>query len=249
MNTLEQQINELYQRNCSARTDPRMFKEEVMKIITTLPSDEKKCVRCHAGTKRFWHKVTPGIAVALIKINKAVNFKKENDINVGRLTGEFELTHSERSNWQKLRLHGLIARVRFFGMVKRGRWLITRKGYQFLSGHEIPQRVLSFRNHVEGHSAEMVTIEDVLRSTPHFESIEDIRFEYAPPVQEGESDVENSPIAPRKKKLKKGQIPCPKCGSAMRKCFESIPSKTDPNAVQVKQWNACTACWYNDKDV
>lgn len=249
MHTLEHQIKQLYLRNCGGRTDPAIFTQEVMDIITNISDGEKRCVRCNASTKRYWHKLTPGLVSALVKINKAVNLKKENDIRIDRIPKDIALTHVERCNWQKLRLHGLIARVRFFGQVKRGRWLITRKGFRFLHGKEIPSRVLSFRNRVVGHSDEMTTITDVVRSTPYFESIEDIRFEYPEPKEEGELEIENVPIFTRSRKLKKGQIPCPRCGSALTKRISSEPSPTSPNSVIVTEWKECKECGYSEKTV
>ena len=142
-----------------------------------------KCEHCGASLKKYWHRLTPGMTSALMKMNRGVNVKKANDIRIDKLTGDMALTHVERCNWQKLRLHGLVARVKVDGLVQRGRWLITRKGYQYLHGEVVPQRVLSFRNQVEDHSEELVTISEVLKSTPYFESIEDIKFEIAEPTE------------------------------------------------------------------
>lgn len=195
--------------------------------------------------KKYWHRLTPGLVSALIKINKAVNLKKKNDIRIDRLPEELALTHVERCNWQKLRLHGLIARVKENGEVKRGRWCITRKGYQFLGGVRIPRRVLSFRNRVEGHSPEDANISEVLRSTPYFESIDDIQFEYAQPEIEGEMEAEIVPIVPGKKRLKKGQTPCPTCGEAMGKKMETYDTH-EPNTLGMKTWFECPECGYNE---
>ena len=196
--------------------------------------------------KRYWHKLTPGLVSALVKIHKAVNEKKENDIRIDRLPMDLRLTHVERCNWQKLRLHGLVARVRFMTEVKRGRWLITRKGYRFLSGKPISKRVLSFRNHVEGHDAEEVTIAQVMRSSPNFESIEDIRFEYKEPYEEGEMIIEKTPIVPKRKRLKKGQMPCPACGEALAKKSKATFSG---DVASVESWLECTGCQYKERAI
>lgn len=215
-----------------------------MNLLTTLTPEEKDCIRCTASTKRYWHKLTPGLVSALIKINKAVNLKRENDIRIDRLPADLKLTHEERCNWQKLRLHGLVARVKFMGEVKRGRWCMTRKGYKFLSGKPIAERVLSFRNAVQGHSPEEVTISQVARSSPYFESIDDIKFEYPEPQEEGETVIERTPIVPRRKRLKKGQTPCPKCGEAL---VNRMDSKIEGDKAIVEKWRECPGCTYTER--
>lgn len=195
--------------------------------------------------KRYWHKITPGICTALIKINKAVNLKRVNDIRIDKLPEDLALTHVERCNWQKLRLHGLVARVKEFGTVKRGRWCITRKGYKFLMGESIPQRVLSFRNRVEGHSPELITLSQALRSTPWFESINDIKFEYAEPYQEGDTVIDSTPVVYGKGKKKKGVKYCPVDGSELRMSIHSDPGSSPESVVVTKIYN-CQVCSYKE---
>lgn len=207
----------------------------------------ERCSHCGASMKKYWHKITPGICTALIKINKAVNLKKVNDVRIDKLPTDLALTHVERCNWQKLRLHGLVARVRESGYVKRGRWCITRKGYKFLMGQEIPERVMSFRNRVEGHSPEVTTLSKALRGTPWFESIDDIKFEYAEPYQEGDAAIDDTPVVYGRKRLKKGTQVCPNDGSPLRRVVETTPK--DENTVFVKKGWACNVCSYRREDV
>lgn len=204
------------------------------------------CEHCGASLKQYWHKITPGLVSALMKINQAVNIKKKNDIRIDRLPKEIALSHVERCNWQKLRLHGLIARVREYGEVKRGRWLITRKGYEFLQGHQIPERVKSFRNKVIGHSEELTTLSDSLRGTPYFEGINDIKFDYAAPTEQGEVDNDTPIVKSKKKRLKKGQKPCPQCGEALRTKVDTAPGN-EVNTLRVSRWLECPECGYKSQ--
>lgn len=152
----------------------------------------KRCPHCNASLKMYWHTLKPGLVRPLVKMLKAVNqkrniynranrtndtpLKKVNDIRVGRLPGNLKFTTNERCNFSKLRVHGLIARVKIDGKVKSGRWLITRKGYQFLKGEKVPCKVLTFRNKVEGHSDKSVTIAGVMKDQADFETINTIQF-------------------------------------------------------------------------
>lgn len=135
-----------------------------------------KCPHCGASMKMYWHKITPGMTRALAKMRKAVSIKGENDIRIDKLPKSIALNHVERCNWQKLRIHGLVARVKEDGQVKRGRWLITNKGYDYLYGMAIHESVQSFRNKVVDHSPEMVTISEVMHSDPYWQSIDDFKY-------------------------------------------------------------------------
>lgn len=208
-------------------------------------SSAEKCPHCGASMKRYWHVITPGLCSALIKINKAVNLKKVNDIRIDKLPEDLALTHVERCNWQKLRLHGLVARVKEFGYTKRGRWCITRKGYNFLGGGEIPERVLSFRNRVEGHSPEMTTLSKALRGTPYFESIDDIKFEYAMPLQEGDTTIDKTPVVFGRGKKKKNARYCPVDQSELRGSIHTIPGSS-PGSVVVTRIYRCQVCSHEE---
>lgn len=207
-----------------------------------------RCQHCGASLKAYWHKVTPGLVSALLKINKAVNMKKKNDIMIDKLPELIALTHVERCNWQKLRLHGLIARVKEGGEVKRGRWLITRKGHDFLSGHQISESVKSFRNRVVGHSANLITISEALESTPYFEEINDISFEYTTPTEEGDDETDTPILKTKKTRLKRGQTPCPECGEPLKSRFQDEPGE-QPNSLKVTRWKECTECGYKEEAV
>lgn len=138
---------------------------------------KNKCPHCGASMKMYWHKITPGLIRGLLKMRKAVVIKGENDIKIDKLPGELELTKWERANWTKLRFHGLVAKVKKDGKTKRGRYLLTRKGTNFLNGDSIPERVQTFRNKVVDHSPENVTLSMAMSSVPYWEGIDDIQFE------------------------------------------------------------------------
>lgn len=122
--------------------------------------------------KKYWHRLTPGLVKALARFYAAICDKGENDLDIHSELDKtpFAFSHVQKSNWQKLRLHGLVARVHEDGEVKKGRWLITRRGVDFLLGRvEIPCRVQSFRNRVVEHDSSSVGIKDVMGTTPYWE--------------------------------------------------------------------------------
>ena len=157
--------------------------------MTTTQSTEK-CPHCGASMKMYWHKLTPGITKALIKMRKAVAVKGKNDIRIDKLPPDLALTHIERCNWQKLRMHGLVARVTEDGQVKRGRWLTTAKGNSYLQGFEVADNVQTFRNKVVNHSPTMTTISEVMHSDPYWQGIDD--FDYG--ISRGNIN-QNQPLA------------------------------------------------------
>lgn len=145
----------------------------------TEPDQNNQCVLCQANLEKYNTGISIAMIEALIKISKAVYrksqtrpFTEANDINVARLPGELELTHVERCSLTMLRHHGLIAKVKEAGKIKLGRWLITKKGWDFLRGEEVPDTVTTFRNSVIDHSITTTTIGDVLRSGNYSTTLE-----------------------------------------------------------------------------
>lgn len=161
----------------------RTFPPLVDLDITQPPEDapilqeSKKCPHCGASMKMYWHKITPGLIKGLLKLRKAVALKGTNDIKIDKLPKEWELTKWERANWSKLRFHGLVAKVKDGDQIKRGRWLLTLKGSNFIGGMPIPERVQTFRNKVTDHSPEQVTISQAMHSVPYWQGIDDIEYE------------------------------------------------------------------------
>lgn len=75
-------------------------------------------------------RLSPGLVRTLIKFKEAVERYNKNDIHLQR---EADLTKNEYNNFQKLRYHGLVHKVRNGEKgYHSGRWLITRLGGQFL---------------------------------------------------------------------------------------------------------------------
>lgn len=129
----------------------------------------KKCPHCGASMKMYWHRLNPGLVQALVKVYVRVIEKGENKVD----KKELNLTHSEYGNFQKLRFHALIAKYKEDGVWVRGSWLLTKRGKEFLTnGISIPRKVQTFRNKITDHSEDMVTVTDVIKDKPYWDTAE-----------------------------------------------------------------------------
>ncbi len=129
------------------------------------------CPNCGALMKEYWHSLSPGLVICLVK---AIKFVKKNNLNKFKLT-DLELSQNQFNNFQKLRFHGLIAHADHDN-IKSGQWLITNRGGQFLRGElSVPRKVKTFRNRVIGHDIEVVHISRYRNETGWFE--QDFQFD------------------------------------------------------------------------
>lgn len=141
-----------------------------------------KCTECGASLKQFWHRITPGLVMTLVKVYARVSKKGRNIVD----KKELSLSHSEYGNFQKLRFHALIAKYKVDGEWLKGSWSVTKRGGEFLKGQTaIPARVKTFRNKVVDHDPKLIDLRSVMKRYPTFE----VDFEYdifdQIPIQEG----------------------------------------------------------------
>lgn len=145
-----------------------------------MTDQNEKCPHCGASLKKYWHRLTPGLVNTLVKVYTQVCSTGKNVINKKSLN----LSHSEYGNFQKLRFHALIAKYIVDGEWHKGEWLITHRGAQFLHGEiQVPVRVLTFRNHVEDHDEQLVTVTNVIGTQPYFEKEFDYQVAKVAPEQ------------------------------------------------------------------
>jgi hypothetical protein len=124
--------------------------------------------------KKYWAPLTKGYVRGLVKIKMAVIAKGENHVHPIR---DCKLTQNERNNLTKLRFNAMIAKSG-----KKGYWLLTRRGSQFLRGKiSVPREVLTWRNQVVDYSPLRVFVKDVLANSEIPEWPESFAFELAQP--------------------------------------------------------------------
>lgn len=153
-----------------------------------------KCPHCGASLKMFWHRLNGGMVSALVKFKRAVIEKDRNSLHLYKdLVGENRLTTQEQMNWTKLRFHGLVAKCKEDGARKRGYWLLTKRGNDFLAGKiQIPKKVQTFRNKITAYDDEYVTVGDVIKQAPYWDTAEDYRFNFADVTDV--TDQNNNPV-------------------------------------------------------
>jgi hypothetical protein len=129
------------------------------------------CPECGASLKKFWHRLTPGLVRALYKFARGIGQHGRNELNPSTEMPEgLRLTFNERSNFTKLRFFALVAKVRTNGQHTAGKWLLTKRGSDFLHGRmAIPKRVQTYRNEVIAHDPETITVHPFIRQAPWFE--------------------------------------------------------------------------------
>lgn len=120
----------------------------------------KRCPHCGAKMEKKKHVLSKGIVRALRVTIAGVKAQDKNDIVFGDIPWE---SFNQRQNFQKLRYFGLVAHPKDAnGNSIIGRWLITRRGGNFLRCEQaIPSFVVTYRNHVLERSESLVTIQDV----------------------------------------------------------------------------------------
>ena len=212
-----------------------------MENESTQSTEQKKCSHCGASLKKYWHKLTPTLVHSLIKFKAAVVEKGENHVHLleDMKSPATKLTPHEWNNFTKLRFHGLAVKSK-----QSGYWLLTRRGNQFLHGQiVVPDKVLTFRNRVEGRSGTLVGIKEVIGSEPYVETLLDTAYEYA-----DLPDTDAPTIIKPKKKLKKGQEACPRCGDILTTKVHSEPNEAG-DAMIVWKWKACPTCKYETPKV
>lgn len=140
---------------------------------------DERCEHCGARLIEYKVPITKGLAQALIKLRRleVATGKREIWLEHDDRGTDFELTQNERRNMSRLRFLALAR----YTEPHSGKWLITRRGYKFLRGEEIPRYVWIFRNRIveDKRTDETTNIRRVFKQdVPYFEAITDI--EYAP---------------------------------------------------------------------
>jgi len=115
------------------------------------------CPNCHEPLPpefkvdpTYSYALTPGLVHVLRKLAVAVWQKGANDVH---LEDDGHLTYNEQSSITKLRFFGLVAQVVMAGDKKAKHWLLTRRGWRFLNGHEpVHEEVKVQSNHLVDRS-------------------------------------------------------------------------------------------------
>ena len=155
--------------------DDKMTLEQAIEIVKANCEAGEKCPACEQRI--------PLVRREKLSKNKVMMLKRaalhciDNKVNDFMVRDFTEPEDFKRYNFfSHLRLHGLIFKQRDAdGKEIRGRWGITKNGWQFLAGKKaLPAYVDIKNNHIEGRATELVTFSDVWRGEAEIET----SFEY-----------------------------------------------------------------------
>lgn len=155
------------------------------------------CPHCGQPIKEAHKEVLNKMKLTMLQIaGRHVQQTLTNDFMLRDFTAPKEAERPVWSNFQKLRYHGLVAKVKDkqTDRVVKGRWLITRNGWAFLRGDiELPKFVLVRNNHIvpDSHSKQLIGIRDVYRGSDVIQTT----FEY---FDDAGRMVGVRPVAPSK---------------------------------------------------
>jgi hypothetical protein len=124
---------------------------------------ECRCPHCGAKLNGRWENLSKGLVENLIRLREQVLRSRENKVH---LMKDLSLSHSQYTNFQKLRFHGLIAHYKnpVTKLEETGYWLLTKRGNQFCKNQiSIPKKVLIFRNSIKERGVNLVDAVTVLK--------------------------------------------------------------------------------------
>lgn len=115
---------------------------------------EKLCECCGHRINPRKESLSKGLVDTLIVFGRAVKRLEKNEIH---LQEEVELNKNQYNNFQKLRYHGLVAKVKD----RTGYWLLTRNGLGFLRGEKsVPKTIYIQNNRIVEHGDDNIMIYD-----------------------------------------------------------------------------------------
>ena len=129
--------------------------EQAQVLKKEADENDGKCSHCHHSINIYEYPINKVMVKFLREMAKATDKGQSREVDVEKVS----VIHHERTQITKLRIHGLIAKVKDEkGHHKARMWLITKKGWDFLRGVEVPRKVVIYNNQVLGHTGGMVTI-------------------------------------------------------------------------------------------
>ena len=132
--------------------------EEVTELMDIADHNDGRCDRCKRIIQIYKYAANRQMAIILRRMAHEVAVSGVNDVDFNTL----QLPYALGSQRTKMRLHGLIAKVKDDdGKHVASHWLITTKGGDWLHGQPISEKVVVFDNQVIGHDGGTVTIQQV----------------------------------------------------------------------------------------
>jgi hypothetical protein len=166
---------ELHKSEPEVFDSPERIKAVLVRQFPQL-KDHTKCPNCDASMVKYDFKFDNLDARTLLamakvvrsKMNKGLNFTDANKVHVQSEITESYAAKSRTTQMSKL---GLITKVK---VKKDGKlvhdtkagWLITKRGWEALSGKPVPKVVTVFRNEIVERSEDTITLSKALEDRP-----------------------------------------------------------------------------------
>lgn len=132
--------------------------DEVKDLMAVADANDGHCDRCKRVLKIYKYTANAAMAKLLRAMAARQYLTGSMEINLT----ELGLPYAVASQQTKTRLHGLIVQVKNEdGSRKASTWRITRKGFEWLRGEGIPEKVIVFDNQVIGHDGRDITIHEI----------------------------------------------------------------------------------------
>lgn len=139
--------------------------ETTVKAILEARDNKGVCKCCGRKIVLYKYKITPGMVYLLKNFahitRRQVSEGKSDPRSVD--ANDIDRPFSIRAQVTKLRVHGLVAKVKNEKGVQVPRmWVVTKKGWKFLAGKPVQARVTVYNNVVIGHSGGLCVIDQIL---------------------------------------------------------------------------------------
>jgi len=119
----------------------------------------RTCEACGQKVTIRHESMSKGLVDTLLTFADAVRREGRNKIHLQK---EVNLTKNQYNNFQKLRYHGLVYKVKD----QPGYWLLTRNGGSFLRNElAIPKEVFVFNNHIVEKGHKLVRISEFYKTS------------------------------------------------------------------------------------
>lgn len=132
-------------------------------VLDNIKTPDGKCRCCGRVINLYKYGIVPSMVLLLKDMARVT----QRQISAGQSNprqvdlSDIDRPYSIKAQTTKLRLHGLIAKVKEGKNQRRRTWVVTKKGWTFLGGEPIWARVIVFNNTVLGHTDELVTLPQV----------------------------------------------------------------------------------------
>nr|DAJ25296.1 MAG TPA: hypothetical protein [Caudoviricetes sp.]DAX96646.1 MAG TPA: hypothetical protein [Caudoviricetes sp.]DAY10441.1 MAG TPA: hypothetical protein [Caudoviricetes sp.] len=138
--------------------------ETTVKAILEARDNNGTCKHCGRKIQLYKYKITPAMVYMLKDMGRiTARQAAEHQSNPRHVdSGEIDRPFSVRTQMTKLRLHGLVAKVKDAkGKHIPRTWTVTKKGWKFLAGKPVQARVTVYNNTVLGHSGGLCVIDQI----------------------------------------------------------------------------------------